>query len=1291
MGKSIYTYYKERLIEIGGKNKCLYLKSVTKKTAYDIGRIFEGRDKKVEELLDFLWSAGKDPLTLISPDERRDLIGNIGTVEEPPEVSEADVSTAEEYIKAQKKRQKKILGDELKLIENEVAKVKELKREVEDIQRETGKYELYIGYPFVFGSIPQGPSRTLIKAPLLLFPVKIDIPDEDTVEIRFNSAEKIQINKALIFAYAQAKKINIDELESEFDDLSDFRSLLSIINHLAKSRIRIDCQASKKIYNYARFKEPDASKGDLSVRYAAVLGRFPISNSVYDDYCVLEKKKLTNDAIDELLRTGGKFHKKRIICPLAKFKNLLPKAKRTTTGASYIVKMLDYSQSEVVKKVDEMGNMVIYGPPGTGKSQTIVNVITDALCKNKRVLVVSQKKAALDVVYSRLGQLNEKAMYITDESKEKHSFYERCHEAHKRYATTANVDMQALTNEYNELQARIDQEEKTLNDIYHLFHDKRPFGLSLSEMYSSSYVLPKNSAEYAAYMRMLESKDVMALNYKELSNAMFAIKANNITETYYSYAQAKEKNPIIDSMLPDIEIPTIADVRSKLSEIQKSRKGFFNISKYPYTRQVLAHYALMDDPTSLHAVAKMETKLENPHALFLSHKTVETELKMRETIEAISKFVKEYDCLNKVMTKDGYISVIDNILRGNNAYIKLVYEALDNYIEQRDVRMLLGTLDKNMLDILNFAYETSRNYTNYLEIIDKVPLIRMYHELIVSEEKLKDELAKVVDYPNVSARIYKLKEAQLGISHKICQGKVCREYKELYEGAENAKDYLYQISKDKKHWSIRKAMEEYGNFLFTLFPCWLLSPDNVSSLLPLEKNLFDVVIFDEASQVFIESTIPTIYRGKNIVVAGDAKQLRPSATFMKRFLGTDAESVEDVSMQAALEVESLLDLAVARYESANLTYHYRSRHQELIDFSNCAFYSGGLQVAPNLYTGKKSHPMERYKVDGKWVDRKNLVEAKQVVEIIKDIMATRKNNESIGVITFNSDQQSCIADAIDKEARANSKFRADIAKERSRFDNGEDTGLFIKNLENVQGDERDIIIFSIGYAPNEQGRVNANFGSLSTEGGENRLNVAITRAKTKIIVVTSIEPEDLKVDGAKNQGPKLLRDYLAYVRAVSDGNKTDAAAILASLSPADNSSGNEIIGSGPSVEEQIKEKLEKLGYKVDIGLGNRNSRISLAVYDDSTEKYLIGVELDKDAFAASCSAMERDVYKPKFLEGRGWKIMRIWCRDWWLSPARVVRSIVNAAEKNRTEGRPPKPQGKLTAADGYAEDQISLI
>ena len=1266
MGKGIYTYYKERLIEIGGKNKCLYLKNVVRKGAYDIGKIFEGRDDKVAELIDFLWSGRKYPLTLISKSETKEIVKNLGLPARSKNAPDTFGMTPDESESAWEKYKKHVTEDSAHVLENEISKIKDLRREVEELEKETGRYELYIGYPFVFGSINQGVSKTLIKAPLILFPVKIEIHDDETVEIRANTAEKIQLNRALIFAYAQAKRLDIEGLDLEFDDLSAFKNVKAIVDYLATAKIKIECTVSKQIYGYDRFKEPEA-KGDLSVRYGAVMARLSLSNSIYSDYTLLEKKNLTNDAIVELLRNGGKRGEKMAKARAKDRKRQLLRAKKSGHAKnSYIVKMLDYSQTEVVKKVDEMGNMVIYGPPGTGKSQTIVNIITDAICKNKKVLVVSQKKAALDVVYSRLGTLGEKAMYINDECKESKNFYDRCFAAHQKDEVEGLVDVSALQNEYNDLQKKVDTEEKTLEEIYSLLNDKRPFGLSLSEMYNSSYMLSKNSNEYATYQKLIEQKDIMSLSFKELSDALFAIKAENLGDMYYNFVTAKEKNPVIDSMLPDLDMRTLSEVKGVLDIAQKSRKGLFNITKYPYTRQVLANYSRLDNESGLSAVVKLECKFENPRRLLRGKREKATKQKFLETMSAISEYVKEYDCLNRVMTRDGYISVIDNILRGNTSYIKLVHEALDNYIALRDVSRLLDSLDKNMLLILNFAYSASKNYQNYFEIINKFMVLRIYHELTRYEEECKDDLAKLVDFPNITSKIYKLKEAQLSVAHRLCSGKNSYEYRNLYENASNAKDYLYQISKEQKLWPIRKTMELYSDFIVSLFPCWLLSPENVSALLPLKKNLFDIVIFDEASQVFIESTIPTIYRGKNIVVAGDSKQLRPSATFMKRYLGADPDSQDDLSVQAALEVDSLLDLAVARYDSANLTYHYRSRHEELINFSNSAFYSSHLQIAPNITQGTNIRPIERYKVDGKWIGRTNPTEAAKVVELLHDIFKTRKNSESIGIITFNSDQQSCIADAIDEAAKADTEFRNYITKEKYRLDDGEDTSLFIKNLENVQGDERDIIIFSIGYAKNEQGRIYTNFGSLSTEGGENRLNVAITRAKSKIIVVTSIEPEDLKVDDAKNSGPKLLREYLTYVRAVSEGDNEHTRAILAGLDPSESKHENELCEI-PEIEDQIKERLEKASYKVHLGLGNRNSRISLAVYDEESDRYLVGVELDKDAFAASSSAMERDVYKPKFLEARGWTILRVWCRDWWLSPQKVIKSIVALADKNKKQ------------------------
>lgn len=1262
MGKGIYTYYKERLVEIGGKNRCLYLKSVVKKNAYDVGKIFEGRDDKISELVDFLWNGKKFPLTVISKEETKEIVKNLSlparTKKSPDTVGMTPDQSEEVWLKYKKN----LAEDSAQLVESEISKLKELSREVEEIEKETGRYELYIGYPFVFGSINQGATKTLVKAPLLLFPVKLDFHD-DTVEIRRNAAEKIQINRALVFAYAQAKRINIDELELEFDDLSQFRGIRDVIDYLAAAKIRIDCTSSKQIYSYSRFKEPEP-KGVLSVRYGALLARLSLSNSIYTDYTELEKKNLTNDAIIELLRnTGGRTEKMARRLDRERRRQRLRAARLPKNERLYNIKMLDYSQSEVLRRVDEMGNMVIYGPPGTGKSQTIVNIITDAIAKNKKVLVVSQKKAALDVVHSRLGTLGEKAIYINDEGKQRREFYERCFDAHQKDETEALVDFSALEAEYGELEEKIRKERKTLDDIHSLLNGKRPFGLSLSEMYGSSYILQKNSSEYSVYLRMAEKNGITRLDYKALSDALFAIKADNLGQMYYDFITAKEKNPLIDCMLADLDITTLGEVKAALETAGRTRRGFFNISRYPYTRQVLANYSRLDTQSGISAVVNFEARFDRGGLSRGKFKKL-TEEKIRETMEAITDYVKEYDCLNRVMTRDGYISVIDNVLRGNTSYVKLVHEALDNYISLRDVSRLIGSLDKNMLEILNFAYSESKSYQNFKDIIDKLPVLRIYHEILKYEEECKDELAKIVDFPNITSKIYKLKEAQLSVAQRLVAGKNSTAYRKLYEEAENAKDYLYQISKEQKFWPIRKTMELYSDFIVTLFPCWLLSPENVSALLPLKRNMFDIVIFDEASQVFIESTIPTIYRGKNIVVAGDSKQLRPSSTFMKRYLGADPDLQDDPSVQAALEVDSLLDLAVARYESANLNYHYRSRYEELINFSNAAFYSSHLQIAPNTKRTLGNPPIERIKVAGKWINRTNPVEAERIVDLLSEIFKTRKESESIGIITFNSDQQSCIADAIDQRARHDSDFRSFIAQEKYRLDGGEDTSLFVKNLENVQGDERDIIIFSIGYAENEQGRIYTNFGSLSADGGENRLNVAITRAKSKIYVVTSIEPEQLKVDDSKNAGPKLLREYLAYVRAVSEGDEPHVKSILQGLDGSDSSQSAPVYGT-KQIELEMKERLEKAGYRVELGLGNRNTRISLALFDDDSDKYLVGVELEKDAYLSSESAMERDVFKPKFLESRGWSIMRVWSRDWWLSPQKVVKAISALAEKNR--------------------------
>ncbi|MFK7951380.1 MAG: AAA domain-containing protein [Ekhidna sp.] len=325
------------------------------------------------------------------------------------------------------------------------------------------------------------------------------------------------------------------------------------------------------------------------------------------------------------------------------------------------------------------------------------------------------------------------------------------------------------------------------------------------------------------------------------------------------------------------------------------------------------------------------------------------------------------------------------------------------------------------------------------------------------------------------------------------------------------RDLQHQVTKKRRIWPIRKVISEYSEELFTLLPCWMCSPESASAIFPM-KQMFDLVIFDEASQCFAERGIPAMYRGRQTVVTGDSMQLQPSDLYRVRWEEDDDDIPE-------LAINSLLDLTKHYLPEVSLSGHYRSKSLELIDFSNEHFYKGKLRLLPDYEYVNKKEPAIHYKeVKGIWEDGVNEIEAHEVVDIAIDHM-TKSPDKEVGIVTFNYKQQGLILDLLEEKASDKGLVIPH--------------SLFVKNIENVQGDERDIIIFSIGYAPDKKGKVKLQFGSLNADGGENRLNVAVTRAKENVIVVSSISPNQLKTDDTKNEGPKLLKKYLEYVVEVS--------------------------------------------------------------------------------------------------------------------------------------------------------------
>ena len=1265
--KSIYKYYRERLIEISGRNRSLYSKNVSKKYAYDLGAIFEDSIDKFDEFIEFLWKGRRRSFTILDKSSTESLTRNFKLMDkvrkqyEFKKLKNINDPNAKVLLDAEDdaKINAQLKVEQEQVLHSQINAVTLLKRDLEEFSKETGRYELYVGYPFVQGSIKKD---LLIKAPLVLFPVVIEIINENTVQLVLKHDEPIQLNKVFILAYAKEHNLVLDDLNLEYDNLVDYglNSVDDVVNYLRSFGIKIKPTISGGTYSYNHFGNAHAGD-ELTISPLCVLGRFPLANNIYNDYTRLEKGRLSSTAIDELLEG----------------KNLKP-VKHPNTKI-YNINHLDYAQRHAIYELNTKGNMVVFGPPGTGKSQTIVNIISDAMAKGKRVLVVSQKRSALDVVYNRLGTLNQKAIMIPDAEKDKVEFYEHVKSAH---TAVMSRPFNIVVDNYDDIQQKIDKEVADLQAISDVLFTKTKFGLNLQQMYANSKIIGKQSSDYDILRAMQNDKKLMSYDYPTLHDAMRTIKEKNKADLYYKHLEIQRANPLVDHIRTNLDTHQINQARMLLSSVVSKRIVPFDTGEYPNARQMLAFYLEnnLDSKSDLRPLVKYIARLNNPElykklnaskVFFFSYPFVKKQMTQKEneiyenfnkTLQSVQEYVKDYDILKQVLDDRGYTMTIDNLLNGNTIFLRLLLKALDSYIEIRDINLAVQDTTDVEFAILNFAYQNSNTLSSYKNILDKFLTIRIYHEVVQEEDLRRDVLGKIMDFDNIRNRIISLNNEQMKVVKDMCVEQFAKRYTEVYNGNPDSKNFLYQVSKQQGLWPIRKLMEHYSDFLLTLFPCWLLSPENVSTIMPLKSGLFDIILFDEASQVFIENTLPVIFRGKYIVVAGDNKQLRPSATFVRRYMGNDDDTLSQ-NAQVALEVESLLDLATSRYQSVNLTYHYRSVSEELINFSNYAFYEGKLQIAPNISKNGNKKPIERIKVDGKWVDRHNRVEALQVVKTLKKIFATRKHNETIGIITFNVEQENYIEDMLDEECARDPKFRDAFLAECNRKENGEDISLFIKNLENVQGDERDIIIFSIGYAQNEYGRVVAQFGPLSLEGGENRLNVAITRAKRKIYVITSVEPEELNVENTKNAGPKLLKKYLRYVRAVSNNNIKEVGYILSDLQQVQTVQTND---EKNNLLLDVKQELEKLGYTVEANLGHAEYKLSLGVYDKDLDRYILGIELDDVAFYSSDSLLERDVYRFEFMQSRGWNIMRLWSREWWQNKQKVIQKIVKNIEKSKS-------------------------
>lgn len=644
---------------------------------------------------------------------------------------------------------------------------------------------------------------------------------------------------------------------------------------------------------------------------------------------------------------------------------------------------------------------------------------------------------------------------------------------------------------------------------------------------------------------------------------------------------------------------------------------------YPLSKAVATEPTIRKQTTEIlqTAVHSLETmnepgrffgRLFNP-AENVSVGFVPKDLAIRELPTILRKLVQDVDAIDEWVSfnrwrqqlgQEGFAVVVEELIAGK-------------YQPSEAVDVVCAKLYQQLFD----------HFVEHLPLIGDFDSVR--HEQIRSKYRQLDEW-------EIKAAAARVREYQLNREDRPRIGWLASMTSEL--GI-----LKRETEKKRKHMPLRKLFNAVPSVLQRLKPCIMMSPLSVSTYLQSETLKFDLVIFDEASQVFPWDAIGAIYRGNQLIVAGDDKQLPPTSFFSRSDVDSEEEE-DDIA-----DFESILSLCKSvNMPNKRLKWHYRSRREPLIAFSNRHFYDGDLVTFPSVRDASGDAVRLEFVEGGRWIERKNQLEAKRVAELVVEHYRN-KPDKSLGIIAFNASQQAAIEDAIYELRRTSSIVDALLSGPFHE-------PMFVKNLENVQGDERDVILLSFGYGKNEAGKFLKNFGPLSKPGGERRLNVAVTRAREAVTLVASVRSADMDLSGSTSVGANLLKAYLDYAEK---GVDTLSRTITATLG-----------GCESPFEEDVAAALMRHGLEPVSQVGCGGFRIDLALKHPTYPGiYCLGIECDGATYHSSKTARDRDRIRQSILEGLGWRICRVWSTDWIRNPELQIQRIL--AEYEQVSKLPP--------------------
>lgn len=1158
-------------------------------------------------------------------------------------------------------------------------KLTDLSRNIKGIEEEKGMHDFYLGFPFISGTLQDG---TFFQAPLFLYPVRLERNNVNTQRwvLKLDEGEA-QLNRTLFLAFK--KYNNLVFTEEFFEQGASLASKLDYdawIHFLKEHGLSVYF-SKNGLSKLVQYKAEDIPKvANLTLLENAVISHYPQgSTSLVKDYeLLIDEVENGGDLslVGELINSGME------ISDTDSENDAVEEDDLDKQSHIEILNLLpaDGSQEEILREARNRKGLVVHGPPGTGKSQVIVNLITDALQREMKVLVVCEKRAALDVVYQRLNGLglSNHVALVHDEKQDRKSLYTKLSSVLEQNKIGYEEAVELLRTTSSKLLAQ----ESLLNRIAKALYEKQPFGFRLYDLFGLA-----NSVG--------ETKQII-----DLTNIMANLdrdKLDEVSESIYIYGEWYARFGDKEYPLKNRKSFANMDMKEKLQALEilndvisKADKSVQYIESLDHEKITPGYtwlvenkldqiYPDLDDNnkrtlqglrlwwwTSFSGKNILDELLEGEkfkgtnstewlkirQSLVTMYNLGRETKMMAEEVERLKKYLSN-DTVDRFKTR---ISEGDIPVKELNQILEFFHsdfedlQQMDSYWTRcaEEVKEVIRKLKKkdndSEMSLPDYWVDLFRN-SAYVQWIDQTEKLYPEVQKVSTNEfqRIRASFATLIDEKRKVATQYIIHSLTNNVN--VLQTTSMKEIKEL----------KHQVGKKRMIWSLRKLVNKFASQgLVDILPVWLASPEIVSAIFPLERNLFDLVIFDEASQCTVENGIPSVYRARQLVVAGDEKQLPPSTTFMGSLSSNDDDE-DSEPLYETDESVSLLNLAKRRFPEKILQWHYRSKYEELINFSNHAFYNGHIQIAPNVVPFKKPPAIHWEKVNGRWINQSNELEAIEVVRQLKE-MLIKQPDKSVGIITFNAKQQSKIQDMIERLASEDEEFGAVYQQVMSQ---DLDERVFVKNIENVQGDERDVILFSIGYAKNEEGKVYNRFGSLNQKGGENRLNVAITRAKEGIIVVSSIEPEELNVSNTAELGPKIFKAYLKYAKAVSHSQMETIEAVIQELNETVNThvKPQELHFDSP-FEEQVYKQLRNLGYVVTTQVGMSGYRIDMAIVDpEDSSRYILGVECDGAMYHSSQNAKERDVYRQRFLESRGWTIERIWSRNWWRNPVNEIERI----------------------------------